>query len=89
VQGEDVSHIFFNYPLAKFVWSGIKERLEVSWNPSNFADVVAIFQRFRGRPSSCFGLFLLPNVGLCGLPEINSLLKLNSLNNQLTFSLKL
>jgi hypothetical protein len=42
-QGEDVANIFFNCPLARFIWSGIRDMLDVSWNPSSFADMLAIF----------------------------------------------
>jgi hypothetical protein len=45
---EDVDHIFFTCPLAQFVWSCITELLNVDWNPTFFADLFAIFQRFRG-----------------------------------------
>jgi hypothetical protein len=30
------------------VWSCCRELLQVDWNPTSFADLFAIFQRFRG-----------------------------------------
>jgi hypothetical protein len=45
---EDAAHIFFNCPLAQFAWSCCRELLQVDWNPSSFADLFAIFQRFTG-----------------------------------------
>jgi hypothetical protein len=46
---EDVAHIFFNCPLAQFMWSGLRSALNVSWNPTCFADVFGLFQRFHGK----------------------------------------
>jgi hypothetical protein len=43
---EDVQHIFFNCPLARFAWSILREVFEVDWDPSSFADLFAIFQQF-------------------------------------------
>jgi hypothetical protein len=49
IRPEDVSHIFFTYPLAQFQWSAVRSMLNISWNPSCFADIFAIFLRFIGR----------------------------------------
>jgi hypothetical protein len=46
---EDVQHIFFNCPLARFAWSALRDFFEVDWDPSSFADLFAIFQRFSGQ----------------------------------------
>jgi hypothetical protein len=45
---EDADHIFFTCPLAQFAWSCCRELLKVDWNPNSFADLFAIFQRFKG-----------------------------------------
>jgi hypothetical protein len=41
-QVETVDHIFFSCVLAKFMWSGIRAMLNVSWNPSSFAQFYQI-----------------------------------------------
>jgi hypothetical protein len=46
---EDVQHIFFNCPMARFAWSVLRDVFEVDWDPSSFADLFAIFQRFSGQ----------------------------------------
>jgi hypothetical protein len=48
-QPEDVAHIFFNYPLAQFMWSGLGTMFDVSWNHMCFANVFSIFQRINGK----------------------------------------
>jgi hypothetical protein len=45
---EDAAHIFFNCPLTRFAWSEIHDLLVVDWNLSSFAELAAIFNRFRG-----------------------------------------
>jgi hypothetical protein len=35
---EHVDHIFFQCPLAQFMWSGVRDMLSVSWNPSSRVD---------------------------------------------------
>jgi hypothetical protein len=46
-QVEDVQHIFFSCPLARFAWSALRGLLGVDWDPASFADLFAILQRFR------------------------------------------
>jgi hypothetical protein len=46
-QPKDVDQIFFNCPLAQFMWSGLRSIFEVSWNPTCFSDIFGIFQRFK------------------------------------------
>ncbi|KAK1607529.1 hypothetical protein QYE76_031202 [Lolium multiflorum] len=36
---EDNNHIFFRCPLARFMWSAVRDLLGCSWNPSCFADI--------------------------------------------------
>jgi hypothetical protein len=35
---EHVDHIFFQCPLAQFLWSGVREMFGVTWNPSSRLD---------------------------------------------------
>jgi hypothetical protein len=35
-------------PLAQFAWSVFRELFSVDWAPSSFADIFAIFQRYKG-----------------------------------------
>jgi hypothetical protein len=54
---ENTGHIFFHCSLAKFVWAGIRELLECSWNPNSFMDMFAILQAFSGRARRILWLF--------------------------------
>jgi hypothetical protein len=67
---KDLRHIFFSCPLAQFLWSAVRSLLNVSWNPSCFADIFAIFQHFHDRTrkllwllfaAQCWALWLTRN----------------------------
>ena len=47
-QPENATHIFFECVLAKFLWSGLRSMLSVTWNPANFRHWFNISQGFRG-----------------------------------------
>jgi hypothetical protein len=63
---EDTSHIFFRCPLAKFMWSAVRELLVYPWNPSYFADVICGLVIRPGNPSAFLQSAALPCVGHCG-----------------------
>ena len=67
---EDASHIFFSCALARFVWSGLREELHVSWAPDAYSDVLRILEGFKGKrrrvlrvlfAAVCWGLWLIRN----------------------------
>ena len=47
---EDTNHIFFTCPLAKFMWSAMRELLQCDWNPACFPDVYRELRRYMGQP---------------------------------------
>ena len=68
-QDENVNHIFFQCVLVRFMWSGVRSMLSVTWNPSSFTDRFNI-QNFRGHTrkilwllfsSQCWSLWLIRN----------------------------
>ena len=46
---EDSNHIFFMCPLAKFMWSAVRELLHCDWNPSCFADLYRMLNSTRAQ----------------------------------------
>lgn len=46
---EDTNHMFFICPMAKFLWSAVRELLGCSWNPSCFADLYRQLQQCEGQ----------------------------------------
>ena len=46
-QPENATHIFFECVLDKFLWSGLRSMLSVTWNPANFTEWFNIIQGFR------------------------------------------
>ena len=67
---EDTDHIFFGCVLPVFVWAGLREFLQVSWNPSNFQDLCSILAGFTGNSrrvmrvliaAVCWSLWLIRN----------------------------
>jgi hypothetical protein len=51
---EDNNHIFFFCPLAKFMWSAVRELLGYSWDPSCFADIFRLLQNQVGQTRRVF-----------------------------------
>jgi hypothetical protein len=47
---EDANHIFFACPMAKFLWSAVRELLGGAWNPTCTADVFRFLARQFGQP---------------------------------------
>lgn len=45
---EDCDHIFFKCHLAKFMWAGVRELLNCSWDPTGVGDFVSIVQGLAG-----------------------------------------
>ena len=46
---EDAGHIFFRCALAAFVWAGIRDMLQVPWNPLSFQDLCGILEGVSGQ----------------------------------------
>ena len=46
---EDVEHIFFTCHLARFMWAGIREMLEVPWDPRSRLEWLHILEGFRSK----------------------------------------
>ena len=46
---EYTNHIFCTCPLAKFMWSAVRELLQCTWNPSCFADLSRLLNSTRGQ----------------------------------------
>jgi hypothetical protein len=84
VQSEDVAHIFFNCPLAQFMWSGLHTMFHLSWNPSSFANVFGIFNVIMAKLEGFCGLCLRPRARRFGRPGTSLLWKLSFLSSQLT-----
>jgi hypothetical protein len=45
---EDCNHIFFSCSLARFVWAGVREVLQCSWNPVGVRDFLIICRGLSG-----------------------------------------
>jgi hypothetical protein len=51
---EDNNHIFFSCPLAKFMWSAVRELLGHSWDPSCLPDIFRLLQNQVGQTRRVF-----------------------------------
>jgi hypothetical protein len=51
---EDNNHIFFSCPLAKFMWSAVRELLGHTWDPSCFVDIFRLLQNQVGQMRRVF-----------------------------------
>ncbi|XP_071677232.1 uncharacterized protein [Lolium perenne] len=47
---EDTAHIFFLCPLARFMWSAVRELLGCSWNPTCFAELYRLLDGLVWKP---------------------------------------
>ena len=46
---KDMNHIFFTCPLARFMWSAVRELLGCEWNPSCFAGLYREVRKYAGQ----------------------------------------
>jgi hypothetical protein len=54
---EHVDHIFFQCPPAQFMWSGVRDMLSVSWNPSSRVDWFRILDSLGERSKRMVWIF--------------------------------
>jgi mannosylglycoprotein endo-beta-mannosidase len=67
---EDTTHIFFLCPLARFMWSAVRELLGCAWNPTCFAELYRLLDDLSGQTKRvlwmcctalCWGLWNIRN----------------------------
>jgi hypothetical protein len=67
---EDTAHIFFLCPLARFMWSAVRELLGCTWNPTCFAELYRLLDDLVGQTKRvlwiccsalCWGLWNIRN----------------------------
>jgi hypothetical protein len=84
---EDTAHLFLIFPIARFLWSAVRELLGCSWNQHVLPTFIDSCNTVKANPNTSFGSVVMPFVGPFGTFATSLPLKGFYRTNQLMHSI--